>query len=500
MDISVVLPVLNERDNLRELIPRLTALLERERLSYEIVAIDGGSIDGTRETAAALGARVVGERRRGYAGALETGFAEAMGDYVLTLDADLSHEPDFVARMWRARERGDIVIASRYVRGGVAYTSFTRRLTSAMLNAVLRRMLSMPVSDMSSGYRLYRREALRDLHLESRNFEVQEEILVRAYARGYSVVEVPFTYFPRGAGRSHAKLLSFGWQIMCSALQLWKLRNSLDSADYDERAYYSIIPLQRYWQHRRHRITVSWARGARRVLDAGCGSSLIVQSLSNAVGMDFSFAKLRFLRRRGMPLVQGSAFALPFKDDSFDCVISSQVIEHIPYKEDIFTEQKLLSSGLNYTIAYHPPFLDVLAFYIGPKAQQTGVRVPADERKFGAATRDDLAAAHAAILAGSGHENRTYSLTGDPAISFSDIAGILSKLTGTNVPFTKITEKEYLTAIGQGVPANIAQFVLEWVQNMGDGEWEEQTRDLETLIGRKATTPTEFFRDGYLPK
>jgi len=148
-------------------------------------------------------------------------------------------------------------------------------------------------------------------------------------------------------------------------------------------------------------------------------------------------------------------------------------------QEDIFTEQKLLLSGLNYTIAYHPPFLDVLAFYIGPKAQETGVRVPAGERKFNAATRDDLAAGHAAILAGQGHENKTYALTGDPAISFSDIAGILSKLTGTKVPFLKISDEEYLAAIGQGIPANIAQFVLEWVHNMSDGEWEEQTKDLD---------------------
>ncbi|HEY6417881.1 MAG TPA: glycosyltransferase [Candidatus Binataceae bacterium] len=340
MDVSVILPVVNERDNLRALIPRLAAILDRERISYEVIVVDGGSTDGTRETAETLGARVVAERRRGYAGAIETGFAEARGDYVLTLDADLSHEPDFVAKMWRARERGDVVIASRYARGGVAYTSHIRRVTSELLNAVLRRMLSMPISDMSSGYRLYRREALRDLHLESQNFEVQEEVLVRLYARGYSAVEVPFTYFPREAGRSHAKLFSFGWTIMRSAFKLWRLRNSVESADYDERAYYSVIPMQRYWQHRRHHITVSWARGSRRVLDAGCGSSLIIQSLNNAIGMDFSFAKVRFLRRYGMPLLQGSAFALPFKDDSFDCVISSQVIEHIPFDEALFTEMR----------------------------------------------------------------------------------------------------------------------------------------------------------------
>ncbi|MGA7871900.1 MAG: methyltransferase domain-containing protein, partial [Candidatus Binatus sp.] len=272
--------------------------------------------------------------------------AEARGDYVLTLDADQSHDPDFIVKMWRARTRADIVVASRYALGGVAYSDFIRRSTSWLLNLVLRRILSMPVRDVSSGYRLYRREALANLELTSSNFEVQEEILVKAYASGFSVVEVPFTYFPRGAGRSHAKLISFGWKIFRSSLSLWKIRNSLASADYDERAFYSLIPPQRYWQRRRHRITVLWARGAERVLDAGCGSSLIVQSLNNVIGMDFNYAKLRFLRRYEIPLVNGSAFALPFKDGSFDCVISSQVIEHIRYDESLFSEmRRVLRTG-----------------------------------------------------------------------------------------------------------------------------------------------------------
>src|ERR1019366_3668467 len=257
MDVSVILPVVNEAENLRTLIPRLIALLDRERLTHEIVVVDGGSSDGTRETAEALGARVVAERRRGYAGAMETGFAEARGDYLLTLDADQSHDPDFIVKMWRARNRADIVIASPHAPGGVAYSGFVRRATSWLLNVVLRRMLSMPVRDMSSGYRLYRREVLANLELNSTNFEVLEEILVKAYASGFSIVEVPFTYFARGAGR---------------------------------------------------------------VLDAGCGSSLIVQSLNNVIGMDYNYAKLRFLRRYEIPLVNASAFALPFKDSSFDCL------------------------------------------------------------------------------------------------------------------------------------------------------------------------------------
>jgi len=346
MDVSVILPVVNEAENLSALIPKLIALLDRERITHEIVVVDGPSSDGTRETAEALGARVVAERRRGYAGALETGIAEARGDYVLTLDADQSHDPDFVVEMWRARTRADIVVASRYAPGGVAHSGFVRRFTSWVLNLVLRRMLSMPVRDISSGFRLYRRDALANLELTATNFEVLEEILVKAYASGFSVVEVPFTYFPRGAGRSHAKLVSFGWKILRSSLPLWKLRNSRASADYDQRAFYSLIPPRRYWHRRRHRIAVSWARGAGRVLDAGCGSSWMVQSLNHAVGMNYNYAKLRFLRRHEIPLVNGSAFALPFKDASFDCVISSQVIEHIPFDESIFSEMcRVLRTG-----------------------------------------------------------------------------------------------------------------------------------------------------------
>jgi dolichol-phosphate mannosyltransferase len=341
MDISVVLPVMNERENVRELLPRLKAILGREKLSYEILVIDGNSTDGTREVAESLGAIVLPERVRGYAGALTTGLAEAKGEYVLTLDADMSHEPDFVAKMWRARTRADIVIASRYARGGVAYSGFFRRKLSDFLNFALRRALSLPVGDVSSGYRLYRREvAQQDLNLESQNFEIQEEILAKAYAKGFSVAEVPFVYFPRGSGASHARVLRFGIDLFMSAIKLWKIRNSLDAADYDDRAFYSIIPLQRYWQRRRHSIVLLWARGHQRTLDVGCGSSVIVQSLNNAIGMDLLLSKLRFLRRFSIPVAQGSALALPFKDDSFDCLISSEVIEQMAFDDAFFTEMR----------------------------------------------------------------------------------------------------------------------------------------------------------------
>ncbi len=346
MDISVVLPVLNEGGNLGDLLDRLQRIIEHLGLTYEFIAVDGGSRDNTREVAAAHGARVLEEEIAGYAGALLTGFRQVRGDYVLTLDADLSHEPAFVAKMWRARQLADIVIASRYVRAGVAYTSLGRRALSRLLNMVLRRMLSVPVYDLSSGYRLYRREVLDQVDIRGRNFEVLEEILVRAYAAGFSITEVPFTYFPRHRGVSHARVLRFGLDLSKSAFDLWRLRNSLESADYDARAFYSLIPPQRYWQRARHRIVTSLARGAGLTLDAGCGSSVIIQSLNNAVALDYNFAKTRYLQRLSIPAVRASAFALPFGDDTFDCVISSQVIEHIPREQVLFDEMwRVLKPG-----------------------------------------------------------------------------------------------------------------------------------------------------------
>ena len=168
--------------------------------------------------------------------------------------------------------------------------------------------------------------------------------------------------------------------------------------------------------------------------------------------------------------------------------------------EDIFTMQRLLSSGLTYTLAQHPPFLNALPFYIGTKAHETGVRVPPGVGKFAAATRDDLAAAHAAILAGNGHENRTYRLTGDPAVSFADIASFLSTIHGKHVPFVPISEAEYFQLLKEtiGAPDNIIEFVCKWVKGMNAGEWQEQTKDLETLIGHKPKTTAEFFRDEFL--
>jgi NAD(P)H dehydrogenase (quinone) len=167
-------------------------------------------------------------------------------------------------------------------------------------------------------------------------------------------------------------------------------------------------------------------------------------------------------------------------------------------EEDIFTEQCLLASGLTFTLARHPLFLEFVGFYIGKNAYQKGIRVPAGNGKYAPATRADLAEAHAVILTEAGHENKAYSLTGDPAISFRDLAEILSEIHGEKVPCAAVSEDEFLqVSIAGGYQHFLAEFALGWARGISRGEWEEQTRDLETLIGRKPTTTADFLRQNY---
>jgi SAM-dependent methyltransferase len=193
---------------------------------------------------------------------------------------------------------------------------------------------------------MYHRDVLKGLSLVARDFDILEEILIRVHAEGWRILEAPFHYMARGSGSSHARLLQFGWAFLKTLVRMWRLRNSVESADYDYRAFDSPIWLQRYWQRTRHRLILGYLEGREDILDIGCGSSRIILDLPSAVGLDIQQHKLRWVHARHRLVVRGDGGQLPFRAESFATVINSEVIEHVPDSPDNWSEMwRVLQPG-----------------------------------------------------------------------------------------------------------------------------------------------------------
>lgn len=349
VEISVLVLALNEAGSVGDVLQGSAAELRRLGVSFELVVVDGGSTDETAQRSRAAGARVVTQSASGYANALREGFKECSGRFVLTLDADCSHPSELIPALIGASQTSDLVVGSRWMEGGAFAGSKVRLLLSRALNLVFKTVLSLPTVDSSSGYRLYRREALTPQAYRGKDFSILQEILIRCVSEGRRVTEVPLRYRERKEGRSHAALARFALSYLKTLLSMWRLRNDAASADYDHRAYSSRIPLQRFWQRSRYQNIMELLgefreRGS--VLDVGCGSSRIIQDLPHATACDRALPKLRFLRATNRARVCASALDLPFSDKSFDCVVHSQLIEHLPMRPEVFSEiRRVLKPG-----------------------------------------------------------------------------------------------------------------------------------------------------------
>jgi hypothetical protein len=201
--------------------------------------------------------------------------------------------------MWHHRHRAEVLIASRYVRRAYAEMSLARRFLSRILNFLYRKALALPYRDLSSGFRMYRSDVLADIGLpEAEGLDALPEMTVKAYSQGWRIAEVPFWY--QGA-RPFTRMLMvrLGLGYLTTLGRAFALRNSVKAADYDHRAFDSWIPLQRYWQRSRFRIIQNFVADEGWVLDIGCGSSRIVQTLPRVVATD-----LAELRNWGFPNVR----------------------------------------------------------------------------------------------------------------------------------------------------------------------------------------------------
>ncbi|MEP7117211.1 MAG: glycosyltransferase family 2 protein, partial [Acidobacteriota bacterium] len=309
-DLSVIIPADGDAAHLPRLLASVPVALAPLGCAFEILVVLSAP-DPAADAAASGRARVVVAPTTGYGAALSAGFAAAAGAWVLTIDADATTADPIARDLWARRGDADVLIGSRYIAGGEAHMPAPRSAFSRALNAVFARGLSLGVRDLSSGVRLYRAAMLKTLGPLPAQLDALQTILVKVYAEGWRVIEVPMAYgvVPGGASRTRAS--RFAADYVRTFGRLWRLRNSIACADYDARAHDSAIPLQRYWQRERYRHVTELIAGQGAVLDVGCGSSRIIGALPRgSVAVDVLLRKLRYARRFNRPLVHASGFAL----------------------------------------------------------------------------------------------------------------------------------------------------------------------------------------------
>ena len=204
--LSIIIPTYNERTRLGELVDTISRTFDQHHIAGEIIVVDDNSPDGTGQFAESLRERypvrvVHRPGKLGLGSAVIDGFAVASGSVLGVMDADLSHPPEALPRMLDALDRfqADLVIGSRYIRGGGTKNwPFVRRAMSRFACLIARPLTA--ARDATSGYFLIRRHASEEVTIQARGFKICLELLVRGRIR--TIVEVPYEFSDRAAGES----------------------------------------------------------------------------------------------------------------------------------------------------------------------------------------------------------------------------------------------------------------------------------------------------------
>jgi Glycosyl transferase family 2 len=213
VEVSVVIPCLNESANIEQCVRRSQAALDEAGMLGEVVVADNGSEDGSAELAAAAGARVVHEPRRGYGSAYLAGFAVARGEYVVMLDADLTYPfkeiPRFVEEL---RAGAHLVMGDRMdnIEPGAMHWMH-RYIGNPLLSGTLNLFFRTGIRDAHCGMRGFRRDILPQLDLRTTGMEFASEMVIRASKEKLDIREFPIAYAPR-SGESKLSRYRDGWR------------------------------------------------------------------------------------------------------------------------------------------------------------------------------------------------------------------------------------------------------------------------------------------------
>lgn len=196
----MVIPVYNEVENMREILKRVQAT----KLVWEIIVVDDGSQDGTRDVLKRLkdkgGLRVIfHDRNQGKGAAVRTGLAAARGDVILIQDADLEYNPhDYPTLLQPLKDRiADVVYGSRFLGGPRRAIMFWHMIANQLLTFMTNILYDTILSDMETGYKVFRRQVIEGMTLRASRFDFEPEFTAKILKRHYRIYEVPISFNPR---------------------------------------------------------------------------------------------------------------------------------------------------------------------------------------------------------------------------------------------------------------------------------------------------------------
>ena len=227
--ITVALLAYKEAENLKILLPKIKKNLDSLAVDYEIEVIDTAEpLDNTAAVCKEFGATYRNQEYPGFGGALKTAIKYANNELFLILDSDGSHNPDYIPSMYQkyVLENCDLVIGSRYVSGGKTYDSKSSVIMSRLLNFAFRLFLGIKAKDISTDFRLYDTEQLKQITLENVNYDILQEIILKLKLnkRDLKIGEVPIAFEKRIYGESKRKLIPFIISYIKSLFRLTALR------------------------------------------------------------------------------------------------------------------------------------------------------------------------------------------------------------------------------------------------------------------------------------
>ena len=200
MKLSVIIPVYNEVESIQVILKRV----QDTKLVHEIIVVDDGSKDGTRDVLATLdgknGVRVIlHERNKGKGAAVRTGMAAALGDVLLIQDADLEYDPRDYPQLLEPITEGlaDVVYGSRFLGRAHRVTMFWHMVANRMLTFFTNILYNTILTDMETGYKVFRREVLNGMVLHANSFDFEPEFTAKILKRNFRIFEVPITFNPR---------------------------------------------------------------------------------------------------------------------------------------------------------------------------------------------------------------------------------------------------------------------------------------------------------------